>query len=402
MSDTQNTVKPISPGEAIGILGSGQLGRMLALSARQMGYRVHVFSPDRGTPAGQIADWEFVAPYEDKHSVELFASAVGVITCEFENVPSETMEWAKQGGSVPVRPDGRVLHTTQNRLREKNFLQQNGFPVTAFAPVEFETDIARAVKTVGLPAVLKTAGFGYDGKGQQIIRLEAEAEQAFAANGHQLCIWEGLVDFACELSVVAARGANGEFRAYPVAQNQHANHILDITLVPAPDASPEIAQKAHEITRGIMEALNVVGVLCVEFFLTRNGDLIVNELAPRPHNSGHWSIEGAVTSQFEQQLRAVCALPLGDTSLRAGGVALVNLLGDLWENGIPAWENALAFPDVHLHLYGKADARPGRKMGHITALASDTNAACEIARAARAALQTTKSTQTGEPVAQVV
>ena len=386
MSDGQ-AIKPIYPGATIGILGSGQLGRMLALSARQMGYRVHVFSPDNQSPTGQVADEETVAAYADLEAVARFAKSVDVVTYEFENVPFETSETAAK--FAPVRPDGSVLHTAQNRLREKTFLRQHGVPTAPFASVESEADLARAEETVGLPAVLKTAGFGYDGKGQQIVRTRDEARSAWEAGNRQSCIWEGLIDFFCELSLVAARGANGAFAAYPVMQNQHEHHILDVTTVPAPDASKRIAQQAHEITRRVMEALNVVGVLCVEFFLTKNGELLVNEMAPRPHNSGHWTIQGAASSQFEQQLRAVCGLPLGETTLRAGGIALVNLLGDVWEHGTPAWENVLAFPDVHLHLYGKAEARPGRKMGHLTALASTPQAAAETVRAARAALVAT-------------
>ena len=372
---------PILPGSTIGVLGSGQLGRMLAIAARQMGYRVHTLSPERDTPTGQIADVEVVAAYDDLDAVQDFARNVDVVTFEFENVSAEaTMAAAR---FAPVRPDGSVLHTTQNRLREKTFLRGAGFPVTPFAHVRSPEDLRAALPQIGLPAVLKTAGFGYDGKGQVKITRADDADGALANAGGNEWVLEAWVPFERELSVVAARGADGAFAHFGVVENAHANHILDVTVAPA-DVPPNIRAEAVGIARGVLEALDVVGVLCVEFFLTERGALLINELAPRPHNSGHFSIDACPASQFEQQLRAVCGLPLGETEQHLPA-AMANLLGDLWAGGEPDWAAALAFP-VHLHLYGKSEARPGRKMGHLTALAETGAEAARIVRLARAAL----------------
>lgn len=371
--------KPIFPGATVGVLGSGQLGRMFALSARQMGYRVHTFSPDTDTPTGQVADLEVVAAYEDLDRVEEFARGVSVVTFEFENVPAATAAAAAR--HAPVRPDGQVLHTTQNRLREKTFLSKNGFPTTPFRAISSLADVRKAAHELGPAAVLKTASFGYDGKGQSKVTSLQESEAAIAGSESVERIYEALVDFEREVSVVAARGVDGSFAHWGVIDNTHKNHILDLSISPA-SVPPAIEKQAIDITRGILENLNVVGVLTVEFFLTRAGQLLVNELAPRPHNSGHLTIDSHVTSQFEQQLRAVCGLPLGSTrQLRPA--AMVNLLGEVWANGEPSWSAALAMPDVKLHLYGKADARAGRKMGHITALAESATDAARVAVAAR-------------------
>lgn len=351
----------LAPGATIGVLGSGQLGRMMAQAASRLGYRVACYSPDTApTPCALVGAREVTGSYDDLDAVAAFAKSVDVVTFEFENVSALATDTAAR--YAPVRPGGSVLHTTQNRLREKTFLEQIGVPTTAFKPVE----TARDCEDFSYPAILKTAGFGYDGKGQKKVQTAQEAREAFGALGEQPCILEALVDFAYEASVVAARGLDGSFVAYPLVRNDHANHILDLTTAPLA-AHPEAAVLAQ----AILEALEVVGVLCVELFVTSAGTLLVNELAPRPHNSGHWSIEGAETSQFEQQVRAVCGLPLGSVELRAPGVAMANLLGDLWPEGgtkEPDWSAALAEPGVHLHLYGKTHARPGRKMGHLTAL----------------------------------
>lgn len=386
-------MEPILPGATIGVLGNGQLGRMLALAARCMGYRVHTLGPATDSPTGQVADREFVAAYDDLDAVRAFAQTVQVVTFEFENVSAEAVRVAEQ--FAPVRPGGHVLHTTQNRLREKTFLRDNHFPVTPFAPIGSLEDLQTALSNFGGTGVLKTAGFGYDGKGQRIVRNAEQARTGFAelggdtgtANGPAL-ILEAFVPFVYEASVVAARGINGEFRAFPLVRNDHQNHILDVTTAPIPqqDNALSLWRDAEAIARDVLEALGVVGVLCVEYFVTQEGKLLINELAPRPHNSGHWTIEGCVTSQFEQQLRAVCGLPLGDATLHHPS-AMANLLGDLWENGEPSWSAALALPNVHLHLYGKRDARPGRKMGHITALAPTPEEAALRVLAARAALQ---------------
>ncbi|HEU5368640.1 MAG TPA: 5-(carboxyamino)imidazole ribonucleotide synthase [Ktedonobacterales bacterium] len=383
--------QPILPGAVIGVLGSGQLGRMLALAARRMGYRIHTFSPEAQTPTGQAADLEVVAAYDDLDAVRAFARQVEVVTFEFENVSAAAARAVAE--YAPVRPDGAVLHTTQHRLREKTFLARAGFPVTPFRAVASLDDLRQAVQALGTPAVLKTAGFGYDGKGQVKIAAPDEAASAWQAIGGQEALLEAFVDFEREVSVVAARGLDGTFVHYGVIENAHRNHILDVSLAP-PALAPEIAAEAVAIARGILEALDVVGVLCVEFFLTSAGRLLVNELAPRPHNSGHLTIDACVTSQFEQQLRAVCGLPLGSTE-QLRPAAMANLLGDLWQAGEPDWAVACAFPAVKLHLYGKQTPRPGRKMGHLTALADSAAAAAHIARAARAAL--TSGKQTKEP-----
>jgi 5-(carboxyamino)imidazole ribonucleotide synthase len=373
---------PIAPGATIGVLGSGQLGRMLALAARRMGYRVCTFSPERDTPTGQVADREITAAYDDLDAVRAFAAGVDVVTLEFENIPTATVEAIS--AYVPVRPGGAVLHTTQHRIREKTFLRDAGFPVTPFRAVGSVADLYDGLAAFGYPAVLKTADFGYDGKGQVKISAPDAADAAFAAFAGRTAILEAFVAFEREVSVVAARGLDGTFAHYGVVENSHANHILDTTVAPAA-VPPETARRAVEITRGVLDALGVVGVACVEFFLTTSGALLVNEIAPRPHNSGHFTIDACATSQFEQQLRAVCGLPLGATA-QSRPAAMANLLGDLWQSGEPDWAAACAVPNVALHLYGKHEPRPGRKMGHLTALGTTPEEAIRAVHAARAAL----------------
>lgn len=354
----------ILPGATIGVLGSGQLGRMFALAARRMGYRVHTFSPLADTPTGQIADIEYEASYEDLEAVRTFASGVQVVTFEFENVPSAAVETAAE--LVPVRPDGHILHTTQNRLREKSFLASRGFPVTRFKAIANLEDLLSGLVEFGTPAILKTAGFGYDGKGQTRIGSAQQAVEAFTSSGTKELILEAFVDFQCELSVIAARGLDRSVVDWGVIENTHRNHILDLSVAPAA-IPPAVAREATTIARSVLEELDLVGVMCVEFFLTRDGKLLINELAPRPHNSGHLTFDASITSQFDQQLRAVCGLPLGSTELMRPA-AMANLLGDLWSRGEPDWAAACAMPDVKLHLYGKIEPKPGRKMGHLTAL----------------------------------
>jgi 5-(carboxyamino)imidazole ribonucleotide synthase len=381
----------ILPGAILGVLGGGQLGRMFAIAARRMGYRVHTFSPEDDTPTGQVSDREVRAAYEDLDAVRAFARDVDVVTFEFENVPAPTA--AAAADEAPVRPAGEVLHITQNRLREKGFLAAAGFPVTPYLAVASEAELRAGLLTLGGSAVLKTAGWGYDGKGQ--VRIDAAAAgagdrlgTAWAAMGPTgEAVLERLVDFVAEVSVVAARGTDGSFAHFGLIENQHRHHILDVSMAPSPLATraPGLEREAVALARGVLEALDVVGVLCVELFVTAAGELLINELAPRPHNSGHLTFDACVTSQFEQQVRAVCGLPLGSTDLLRPA-AMANLLGDLWQDGEPDWAAACAFPAVKLHLYGKAQARPGRKMGHLTAFAADSGAAREVALAARAAL----------------
>jgi 5-(carboxyamino)imidazole ribonucleotide synthase len=342
-------VKPILPGATIGILGSGQLGRMTALAARAMGYHVAVDPHDPGSPAGQVADRDI--------------SRAAVITYEFENI--EPREF-----SVPVRPGFEVLRITQNRLREKTWLRDHAIPVTPFVAIASNADFDRAT----YPGVLKTAGYGYDGKGQTKVASAAEARAAWDGEPAVLEQW---IPFRREFSVVAARGLDGCFAHYGVIENDHANHILDISRAPVRGAESVI-----EITRMIFDKLNIVGLACVEFFETHEGEVMVNEIAPRPHNSGHLTIEACATSQFEQQVRAVCGLPLGSTEyVRCG--AMANLLGELWSDGEPDWGAALADPRVKLHLYGKSEPKPGRKMGHLTATASTVEEAEAAVRSAR-------------------
>lgn len=371
--------KPIQPGATLGVLGSGQLGRMFAIAARRMGYRVHTLSPDADSPTGQVADVEVTADYADQDAVSKFARQVSVVTFEFENVPSETT--AVVARFAPVRPAGQVLHITQHRLREKTYLSEHGFPVTPFRAIRSAEELETAVRELGCPAVLKTAGWGYDGKGQIKIHSAHEATSAWKQLATSEAILEGFVNYRLEVSVVAARGLDGAFAHFGVLENAHSNHILDVTVAPA-RISPKIAAEAEAIARGVLEALDVVGVLCVEMFLTQDDRLLINELAPRPHNSGHLTFDANVTSQFEQQVRAICGLPLGSTELLRPA-AMANLLGDVWANGEPDWAEALKFPEVKLHLYGKASARPGRKMGHLTALADSADQAELIVREAR-------------------
>ncbi|WP_421620886.1 5-(carboxyamino)imidazole ribonucleotide synthase [Alkalilimnicola ehrlichii] len=375
--------KILLPGATLGVLGNGQLGRMFALAARRMGYRVACFGPGRDSPAGQVCDIEVTANYRDEQALRDFARRVDGVTFEFENVPAEAGDLL--AGYVPVRPHHTVLHVAQNRWREKTWLSEQGFPVGAFATVERAEELAAALERVGTPAVLKTAGFGYDGKGQALIREPSEAASAWAAIGGQAAVLEAFVDFHMEVSMVAARGLDGGFTHYGVLENRHRDHILDLTLPEAP-LGPQLREQAEDVTRGILEALDVVGVLCVEFFVASDGRLLVNELAPRPHNSGHLTFDAAMTSQFEQQVRGLCGLPLGDSRLLRPA-AMVNLLGDLWGDGEPDWAAALKDPEVKLHLYGKAEAKPGRKMGHLTAFGEDRDDAARRALSARERLQ---------------
>ena len=371
-------MKAILPGSTIGVLGSGQLGRMFAIAARRMGYRVHTYSPDSDTPTGQVADLEVTGPYYDLDHVRDFARNVDVVTFEFENVPAETAAAAAE--HTHVRPAGSVLHITQNRIREKTYLDKAGIPVTPFTPIDCFEALRRAVAEQGCPAILKTAGFGYDGKGQIFIPRPENADAAWDAIARCPAVLEKFVDFEREISVVGARGVDGSFSYFPPSHNEHHRQILDLSIAPAhiPD---RVKNRAVEITRAVLEKLEVIGVLCVEFFVTHDGELMINELAPRPHNSGHYTFDACVTSQFEQQLRAVCGLPLGSPE-QLCPAAMANLLGDLWMDGEPDWEAACAFPSVKLHLYGKLQPRPGRKMGHLTALGPDADGLVRRAREA--------------------
>ncbi|MBX3448070.1 MAG: 5-(carboxyamino)imidazole ribonucleotide synthase [Planctomycetaceae bacterium] len=372
----------INPGSTLGVLGSGQLGRMFAIAARQLGYRVHVYSPEKETPAGAVADREFQGEYDDLDTIREFAGSVDVVTFEFENVPAPTARACEE--LVPVRPGGSVLHISQNRLREKSTLQSHGLPVTPFVPVHSTEELASAIASAGGRGVLKTASWGYDGKGQIAVKADTDVDVAWTALKTDEGILETFIDFDCELSVVGVRGLDGSFVSYGPLRNEHHNHILDVTSYPS--LLPEkVCREAVEITREVLESLDVVGVLCVEFFLTRDQRLLINETAPRPHNSGHLTIDANVTSQFEQQVRAICGLPLGSAD-SLGPAAMANLLGNLWSHGQPRWVHALSDNEIRLHLYGKADPRPGRKMGHLTCLGTTVEEAISRVRTARKAL----------------
>ena len=375
-------MKVIAPGAALGVLGSGQLGRMFCIAARRMGYRVHTFSPEEDTPTGQVADVEVTAEYEDVDALRAFAGSVDVVTFEFENVPIAAVDAIES--LAPVRPSGAALHTAQQRAREKMFLADHAFPTAAFARASTLDELWDAVARIGTPAVIKTAVFGYDGKGQHKVTTQADLAHIWDALGNQEAVVEKFISLQAEISIIAARGLDGTMVEYPAFENRHRNHILDLTTAPA--AIPAtIASRAVEITRAILTKLQYVGVLCVEFFVSTDGDLLVNELAPRPHNSGHLTFDAAVTSQFEQQVRAICGLPLGSTDLMRPA-AMANLLGDLWADAEPNWAAACRYPDVKLHLYGKEKPRAGRKMGHLTATGKNVSEAQERVIAARDAL----------------
>src|SRR5262245_12304664 len=355
----------IQPGSIIGILGGGQLGRMTAMAAARLGYRCHIFCPDRDAPASAVAAQTTVAAYDDQAALQRFAAAVDVVTFEFENVPSSAGDTL--AALKPTRPDPRILHLTQQRLREKNFLTSINVPVTRYLEVAHKEALRQAVQALGRPCVLKSASFGYDGKGQVRIDPETDLGPVWQQMGGELAILESFVDFQRAISVVIARGHDGAMAMYAPVENQHRNHILDTTIAPA-RITAQVAVKAEAIARHIAQELKLVGMLAVEMFVTRDGEVLVNELAPRPHNSGHWTIDACSTSQFEQFVRAVCGLPLGSPERHSDAV-MKNLIGD----DVRDWRSILAEPGAKLHLYGKTEIRPGRKMGHVTRLATKTS-----------------------------
>ncbi len=351
---------PLPPGSTIGILGGGQLGRMTAMAAAQLGYRTHVLTPDADAPASHVATATTRGAYADPAALEAFAADIDVVTYEFENVPIEPVLWLAE--RRPVRPGPRVLRVCQDRLREKDFLNRIGVPTTRYRGVTSFAMLGAAVADIGMPAVLKTTRLGYDGHGQAKIASAADLANAWRQMGSGVGILEAFVDFAYEASVIVARGPDGAMACFPPAENRHANHILKVSRVPSP-MSPATLAEADRIARLIAESLDLVGLLCIELFVLADGSLVANELAPRPHNSGHWTLDACVTSQFEQTVRAIAGLPLGSTE-RLADAEMENLLGDEVLQA-PA---LLADPRAKLHLYGKAEARPGRKMGHVTRL----------------------------------
>jgi 5-(carboxyamino)imidazole ribonucleotide synthase len=353
-------MSPIAPGATIGILGGGQLGRMTAMAAASLGYRCNIFAPEADSPAADVSAAFTCAAWDDQDALDRFATAVDVVTLEFENVPVSAVE--RLARHRPVRPGASVLSVTQDRVAEKSFVNEVGIPTAPWRAVVAPDDLAAAREALGGSVILKTCRLGYDGKGQ--IRVEAgdDPGRAWAALHTSSAIAEAVVDFSMELSVVTARGADGEQASYVAVENRHEHHILRTTIAPAP-LSPELATEAKGIAERLARSLDAVGLVAVEMFLTRDGRLLVNELAPRPHNSGHWTIEGCPVSQFEQLVRAVCGLPLGDPTPVAAA-EMTNLLGDEAEG----WPAILAEPGARLHLYGKREARAGRKMGHVTRL----------------------------------
>lgn len=379
----------IQPGQTLGIVGGGQLGRMLAREARRKGYRVVVFTDEYPpSPAGQLATREINAPYYDPEALSSFVSEVDVVTMEFENIPAAFLAALEQ--RRPVFPSRFALETTQNREKEKTFLRQHGLPCAEFRVVDSAESLAQALAELGTPAVLKTAAFGYDGKGQTKLHGGEDPAAVWAAFGAARGVLEKWVDFTCEISVVAARGQDGSYAAFPCVENQHHQHVLDVTIAPA-RVAPEVAAEAQRLTLEVAKALDYIGVLAVEMFVRADGRVLVNEIAPRPHNSGHYTIDACVTNQFEQQLRAVAGLPLGDPTQHTPAV-MVNLLGDLWPGELesPDWTPILRHPRAKLHLYGKRRALPRRKMGHFTVLAESAGQALTEALAIKAELFTQK------------
>lgn len=374
MSDARR--KMILPGASIGVFGGGQLGRMIVHAAQRLGYRVVIFTEEIDSPASQAANETVIGDYLDPNAVRRFAEKVDVITLEFENIHLEAVQRAAE--VTLVRPGVDVLAVAQHRTREKSTLRDLGFPVTPFREVQSYHDMPNVAEQLGWPLVIKTNNWGYDGKGQRKVRSLIEANDAIELLGPEPLIAEQWVPFHCEVSVLVARSPSGKLATYPMFTNSHANHILDVTTCPASEEMMGVASRAQEIARGIAESLQVEGLLCVEFFVGHDGQVMVNELAPRPHNSGHLTIEACSTSQFEQQVRAVCNLPLGETHLLRPA-AMVNLLGDVWGSSQPRFEHVFAEPNAHLHLYGKSDARSGRKMGHITMFGASATQAAERA-----------------------
>ena len=371
----------IFPDAMLGMLGGGQLGRMFTLAAHSMGYRVTVLDPDPLSPAGAIADVHLKAAFQDREALQQLADTCAAVTTEFENVPADSLRWL--ASHCTVRPAGDAVAIAQDRIREKAFVRSCGIEVAPYVVIEKAADFDSADAKL-FPGILKRARFGYDGKGQARVANAAEARKAFKDMGAESCVLEQRIALKCEISAVVARGADGIGRGFPVAENRHRNGILDVSIVPA-RVAPELAQRAEQWALKIAEKLDYCGVLAVEFFVSESGALLVNEMAPRPHNSGHYTIDACATSQFEQQVRTLCGLPLGDTRLLAP-VVMVNLLGEAWQHGQPQWERVFNMPEAKLHLYGKHEARDGRKMGHYTMLGDTADAVLQKALIVRSAL----------------
>ena len=373
------TTSAIVPPATLGILGGGQLGRYAVMAAASMGYRTMVLDPDPSAPAGLLAHEHLVAAYDDPDALRRLAFDCAAVTTEFENPPAAALD--ELAATVVVAPSPAAVRVAQDRIAEKRFLVDNGFPVGRFQVLDGDDESIDA-SLVDLGAIVKTARFGYDGKGQRVVAGVAETVAAWAELGGVACVIEQRLALDTELSVIVGRAASGDVEAWPVAENTHVDGILDVSVVPAA-VSDELADRAVGLAMAVADALDYVGVLAVEMFVV-GGELLVNELAPRPHNSGHWTLDASVTSQYEQQVRAVCGLGLGSPAMTAPAIAMVNLLGDLWEGGDPDWATILDDPHAKLHLYGKSAARSGRKMGHLTVTAPSTTAAATRALELRA------------------
>lgn len=368
-------MQPILPNAMLGILGGGQLGRMFTMSARSMGYRVTVLDPDPESPAGSLADVHLCAHYDDVAALKQLAETCQAVTTEFENVPAESMRYLEQ--HIRVSPRAESVAISQDRIKEKRYISAAGLKTAPFLAVESIADMESDLSAY-LPGILKIARLGYDGKGQIRVSTQDEAKEAFAQLGSKPCVLEKLLDLNLEISVIVTRSEAGQAVCFPVAENRHENGILDVSIVPA-RIDESIAERARQMALQLAQAMDYIGVLAVEFFLVNGCELLINEIAPRPHNSGHYTLNATLVSQFDQQVRALCRLPAGDTRLFSP-VVMVNLLGDIWPEGRePAWETLLNRPNVHLHLYGKQSARVGRKMGHYNVLSPDVGDALDQA-----------------------
>lgn len=365
----------IAPGAWLGLLGGGQLGRMFTMAAQSMGYKVMVLDPGSDSPAGSVADEHVQAGYTDAQALAQVGRQCAAATTEFENVPAESLRLLSE--NCVVSPAASSVAIAQDRIREKTTLRDYGFAVTPFAVIRSAADLADSNIDSLLPGILKVSRFGYDGKGQIRVKSRTELQDAFSRLNQEACVLEKFLPFERELSVVVARGFDGEVATFPVSENQHVSGILDIAIAPA-RVSDDIAGRVRELATDLSKRLDYRGVLCVECFVVDHDRIIVNEIAPRPHNSGHYTIDACSTSQFAQQVRVMCSLPLGDTSIHCPAVML-NLLGDLWAAGEPHWDAALRYPGANLHLYGKSEPRPGRKMGHVTILGHQVDTALATA-----------------------
>ena len=372
----------ILPNAMLGILGGGQLGRMFTMAARAMGYRVTVLDPDPDSPAGGLADVHICSKYDDPGALQMLVDTCAAITTEFENVPAESMRFLQS--RMRVSPSAECVSIAQDRIKEKRYISNAGLGVAPFLVIEKADDLAQDMSG-HLPGILKIARLGYDGKGQIRVQTADEVKAAWQQMGSKPCVLEQMLDLQTEISVIVTRSSADEVNTFPVAENQHESGILDISIVPA--RVPEtIAEQARQMALQLAQALDYIGVLAVEFFVLQDNTLLINEIAPRPHNSGHYTIDACLTSQFEQQVRAMCALPPGDTHLLSP-VAMVNLLGDIWRDDEPAWDKLLSEPHAKLHLYGKKEARIGRKMGHFNVLADNADSALQQAVALKDALK---------------